>query len=32
MDPATHNPLNKPAVIQQIKGGKFVFADKYVTK
>lgn len=32
IDPATHNPLNKPAVIQQIKGGKFVFVEKYVTK
>ncbi|MGE5486114.1 MAG: ABC transporter substrate-binding protein [Ignavibacteriales bacterium] len=32
VDPATHNPLNKPAVIQQIKGGQFIFADKYVTK
>ncbi|MGB9867770.1 MAG: ABC transporter substrate-binding protein [Bacillota bacterium] len=32
IDPATHNPLNKPAVIQQIKEGKFVFVEKYVTK
>jgi ABC-type branched-subunit amino acid transport system substrate-binding protein len=24
VDPKTHNPLNKPAVIQQVKGGKFI--------
>jgi branched-chain amino acid transport system substrate-binding protein len=32
MDPATHNPLNKPAVIQQVKDGKFIFAAKFVTQ
>lgn len=32
IDPATHNPLNKPAVIQQVKDGKFIFATKFVTK
>lgn len=32
MDPSTHNPLNKPAIIQQIKGGKFVFVEKYTAK
>lgn len=30
-DAKTHNPLNKPAVIQQIKGGKFIYVEKYVT-
>lgn len=32
IDPETHNPLNKPAVIQQIKDGDFVFVETYVTK
>ena len=32
VDPATHNPLNKPAVIQQVKDGKFVFVTKFVTQ
>ena len=32
IDPATHNPLNKPAVIQEIKGGKFIFKAKFVTQ
>lgn len=32
IDPTTHNPLNKPAVIQQVKDGKFVYVEKYVTK
>lgn len=32
VDPATHNPLNKPAVIQQLKEGKFVYVKTFVTK
>jgi branched-chain amino acid transport system substrate-binding protein len=32
VDPATHNPLNKPAVIQTVKDGKFVFVTKFVTQ
>ena len=32
IDPATHNPLNKPAVMQEVKGGKFVFKSKVVTE
>ncbi|MDD4568793.1 MAG: ABC transporter substrate-binding protein [Tepidanaerobacteraceae bacterium] len=32
VDPETHNPLNKPAIIQQVKDGKFVYVEKYVTK
>jgi branched-chain amino acid transport system substrate-binding protein len=32
IDPATHNPLNKPAVIQEVKGGQIVFRTKYVTQ
>lgn len=32
IDPVTHNPLNKPAVIQEIKGGKFIFKSKVVTQ
>ncbi len=32
IDPATHNPLNKPAVIQQLKEGKFVYVKTFVTK
>jgi branched-chain amino acid transport system substrate-binding protein len=30
-DPDTHNPLNKPAIIQQIKDGQFIYVEKYVT-
>ncbi|MEW6080689.1 MAG: ABC transporter substrate-binding protein [Bacillota bacterium] len=30
MDPETHNPLNKPAVIEKVEGSKFVFHSKYV--
>jgi branched-chain amino acid transport system substrate-binding protein len=29
MDPATHNPMNKAAVIIKIEGGKFVFFKKF---
>jgi branched-chain amino acid transport system substrate-binding protein len=31
VDPADHNPLNKPAVIQKVDVGKnaFVFVEKY---
>ena len=31
MDPSNHNPLNKPAVIQQVDSAKkaFVFVEKY---
>jgi branched-chain amino acid transport system substrate-binding protein len=32
IDPKTHNPLNKPAVMQEVKGGKFVFKSKVVTQ
>lgn len=32
MDPATHNPLNKPAVIQQAKDGKFIYVKTFVTE
>jgi branched-chain amino acid transport system substrate-binding protein len=32
VDPATHNPLNKPAIIQEVKDGKFVFVTKFVTQ
>lgn len=32
IDPETHNPLNKPAVMQEVKGGKFVFKSKVVTQ
>lgn len=32
IDPATHNPLNKPAVIQVVKDGKIIFKTKYVTQ
>lgn len=32
IDPATHNPLNKPAVMQEVKDGKFVFKSKVVTE
>ncbi|MGA2082643.1 MAG: ABC transporter substrate-binding protein [Holophaga sp.] len=31
-DPATHNPLNKPAIIQQVKDGKFIYVTKFVTQ
>ncbi len=31
VDPKTHNPLNKPAVIQQVKDGKFVYVKTFVT-
>jgi len=32
VDPATHNPLNKPAIIQQVKDGKFIYVTKFVTQ
>lgn len=32
IDPATHNPLNKPAVIQEVKNGQFIFKTKFVTQ
>jgi len=32
IDPATHNPLNKPAIIQVVKDGQIVFKTKYVTQ
>ncbi len=32
IDPATHNPLNKPAIIQEVKDGKFILFKKYVTQ
>ena len=32
IDPETHNPLNKPAVIQEVKDGKFIFKTKVVTQ
>lgn len=31
IDPATHNPLNKPAVIEGVKGGQFVFVKRFIT-
>ncbi|MFQ3619485.1 MAG: ABC transporter substrate-binding protein [Spirochaetales bacterium] len=31
IDPATHNPLNKPATIQQVKGKQFVYVKTFVT-
>ncbi len=31
IDPTTHNPLNKPAVIQQVKDGKFIYVKTFVT-
>lgn len=31
IDPATHNPLNKPAVIQQCKNGSFTYVKTFVT-
>ncbi|HEY9088669.1 MAG TPA: ABC transporter substrate-binding protein [Anaerolineaceae bacterium] len=32
VDAATHNPLNKPAVIQQAKDGKFIYVKTFVTE
>lgn len=32
IDPETHNPLNKPAIIQQVKDGDFIYVEKYVTQ
>jgi len=32
IDPATHNPLNKPAIIQQVKDGKFILYKKFITE
>ncbi|HMM21716.1 MAG TPA: ABC transporter substrate-binding protein [Selenomonadales bacterium] len=32
IDPVTHDPLNKPAVIQEVKDGKFIFKAKFVTQ
>lgn len=32
IDKNTHNPLNRPAIIQQIKDGKFVYVEKYQPK
>ncbi len=32
IDPNTHDPLNKPAVIQEVKDGKFIFKAKFVTQ
>ena len=32
IDAKTHNPLNKPAVIQKLQSGKFVFVKTFVTK
>lgn len=31
-DPATHNPLNKAAIVNQVKDGKFVYVTKFVTQ
>lgn len=31
VDPATHNPLNKPATIQQVKDKKFIYVKTFVT-
>jgi len=31
IDPKTHNPLNKPAIIQETRGGKFVYVKTCVT-
>lgn len=28
-DPKTHNPVNKPAVIETVKGGKFVLLKRF---
>lgn len=32
IDPVTHDPLNKPAIIQEVKNGKFIFRAKFVTQ
>lgn len=32
IDPATHNPLNKPAIIQKVEGTNFILFKKYVTE
>lgn len=32
MDPETHNPLNKPAVIETIKNGEFTFYESFAGK
>lgn len=32
IDPATHDPLHKPAIIQVVKDGKFVYQTKFVTE
>lgn len=32
IDPATHNPLNKPAIIQVVKDGQIIFKTKFVTQ
>jgi branched-chain amino acid transport system substrate-binding protein len=31
IDPKTHNPLNKPATIQQVKNKAFIFVKTFVT-
>jgi branched-chain amino acid transport system substrate-binding protein len=31
MDPTNHNPLNKPAVIQQALDGNFIYVKTFVT-
>ena len=31
-DPATHNPLNKPVILIQIKDGKFKYLESYAPK
>lgn len=31
IDPLTHNPSNKPAVIEQVSGGKFIFTTRFET-
>ncbi len=32
VDASNHNPLNKPAVIQQVKDGKFTYVTKFVAQ
>jgi branched-chain amino acid transport system substrate-binding protein len=32
IDKETHNPLNRPAIIQQVKDGEFVYVEKYQPK
>jgi branched-chain amino acid transport system substrate-binding protein len=32
MDPKTHNPLNKPAVIETVKNGQFAFYEAFAAK